>query len=462
MHPLRRPHLTRTTMTKKNPLKSIRTPFAGQQQGRWWLALLPLILLVAWMGFRIVAGSNAPEWRAIVKNNRGGAEQGALANVSGKPAWLNAGGRDPVAFGLVNSEGDVPQDPRAQHALWTKRLERAETVLENYRRVTRYPHDSRPAYEHGDQMYPNQPILEEKRLFKPGDAVVGKFRLRTSQERVFVAVGESVHFSVAAVDEEGNAVPVVILSSGIVDPPQGNSPSTHPRQAIAFNDIGRDGDGQARDDVWSYRFTPAKSAFAKYTGQLRLDMNIDVGGQVGFTYFDLYYTPDPPAVWAGAVREVIEDGSLNLYLKVQVREAGRYVVSGRFDDVMGKPVSLAAFNEELRAGIQEIRLPVYGKLVHDAQPQPITPLRLRDVEGFLLRENTTPDRALMPRLAGLVHQTKRYAIETFANAEWDSEERTRYLREFQNDVVLAKAKLQELDAKLASVAVTTTKADGPR
>ena len=245
-------------------------------------------------------------------------------------------------------------DPAAQLALWNKRLARSQEVLDNYRKITRYPHDSRPAEEHGDQMYPNQPVVEEKRLYKPGDELKGNVRLRTSQERIFVAGRESVLFTITAFDGDGALVPVNIIAAGIIDPPQGGKASTRALVRAGFNDGGADGDVAAGDGTLSFRFTPALQGFADYTGQLRLDMTIEVNGQSGYTYFDIYYTPEPPAIWAGSVREVIENGSLNLYLKVQVRVPGRYVATGRLDDFTGKPFALAVFNEELAAGTQEI------------------------------------------------------------------------------------------------------------
>lgn len=370
------------------------------------------------------------------------AEQTARAsagNQSKAPAWL--GTRNPAESDADRPVGSM-DDPAVQLALWNKRLARSQEVLDNYRKITRYPHDSRPADEHGDQLYPNQPIVEDKRLYKPGDELKGNVRLRTTQERIFVAGRESVLFTITAFDGDGVVVPINIIAAGIIDPPQGGKASTRTALRPAFNDGGTDGDVAAGDGTLSYRFTPALQGFADYTGQLRLDMTIEVNGQSGYTYFDMYYTPEPPAIWAGAVREVIENGSLNLYLKVQVRVPGRYVATGRLDDFTGKPFALAVFNEELAAGTQEIPFRAFGKLVLDNQPA--FPLRLRDVDGFLLKEDSFPDRALMPRLPGLVHMTKRYPMSVFSDAEWQSEERDRYLREFMKDVDLAKKKIDDL------------------
>lgn len=125
--------------------------------------------------------------------------------------------------------------------------------------------------------------------------------------------------------------------------------------------------------------------------------------RAGVVMFDIIYSPESPARWSGPVREVVEDGSLNFYLKTDVRVAGRYIVNGLVDDAQGKPFALGSFNDLLVVGNNDIRLTVFGKLLRDQSPA--FPLTLRDVDAYLLKENTDPDRALMPRLEGTAHIT---------------------------------------------------------
>lgn len=411
------------------------------QGGRWRLALVPILIALALLGWHFLAAGDEAVW----KKSPSAAGTPSSAN-SALPPWLAANRSDKDNGDAASGKNDL--DPRVQHALWLKRSARAQQALDNYREVSRYPHDSRAAEEHADQIYPNQPVEEDKRLYKPGDELKGNVRLRTSQQRIFVAGEESVLFTLSAHDGEGKVLPISIISAGIVDPPQGGKPSTYQRFPVAFDDAGADGDAQAGDGTYSLRFTPSTQGFANYTGQLRLDMTIEVAGQAGYTFFDMYYTPEPPAIWAGSIRESVESGSLYVYLKVQVRQAGRYVATGRFDDVAGKPFALAVFNQELAAGTQEIAFRAFGKLLLDARPS--LPLQLRDIDGFRLMEDAFPDRALMPRLQGLVYTTKRYPPTVFSAGEWQSEERERYSREYRNDVDLAKAKLDELSKKISA------------
>jgi hypothetical protein len=115
------------------------------------------------------------------------------------------------------------------------------------------------------------------------------------------------------------------------------------------------------------------------------------------------------------------------------------VISARLDDAQGQPFALLQFNEELGSGAQQARLVAFGKLLRDGQPA--FPLRLRDVDGFLLHPDRHPDRAMLPRLAGVVHSSRVYPLSRFSDAEWQGEERQRYLDELRRDVDRAREAL---------------------
>jgi hypothetical protein len=71
-------------------------------------------------------------------------------------------------------------------------------------------------------------------------------------------------------------------------------------------------------------------------------------------------------------------------------------------------------------------------------------LRLRDADGFLLYADRFPDRAMMPRLAGVVHTSAAYPSTAFTDKEWTSEERERYLAEYGRDLDNAREQLNRL------------------
>lgn len=134
--------------------------------------------------------------------------------------------------------------------------------------------------------------------------------------------------------------------------------------------------------------------------------------------------------------ESLTDGSLVLALGIQVRRPGRYFVIGRVDDEHGKQLAYLQWDGELAAGQKTVPLTVFGKLVIDGRPE--LPLYLRDVEGFLFLDDSAPDRLHLPRLAGVVHKTRVYSLADFSDREWQSEQKQRYLDEYQKDVDRAK------------------------
>lgn len=334
------------------------------------------------------------------------------------------------------------QARQAERALWQQRLERAQGALEAYRESTRYPPGSQPIAAHSDQAHPNEPISEEHPLAKPGDKNDDGATLHTTQERVFVQGSESVRFTISVRDREGKALPLRIVRASAREVPPPNSGSLFAELPMPFNDEGGSGDRVAGDGIFSAQLQPETQGFAGLFGQIRVEAMLQYRDQQGRTYFDIFYTPEAPATWQGVVREAVEDGSLNFYLKANVRKPGRYIVSARVDDASGTPFALLTFNDEVAQGTQEIRLTVFGKLLRDARPA--FPLTLRDVDGFLLHPDTFPDRSLMPRRQGKVHVSQNHPLASFAGTEWVSEARTRYLDELGRDVTEAREQVERL------------------
>jgi hypothetical protein len=88
---------------------------------------------------------------------------------------------------------------------------------------------------------------------------------------------------------------------------------------------------------------------------------------------------------------------------------------------------------------------LFGALILDKRP--VFPLRLRDVDGFLLIPDKFPDRFMMARRAGVIHTSGSYSAESFSPSEWSSEERSRYLAEYGRDVEAARTELERLGEK---------------
>ena len=370
---------------------------------------------------------------------RGGATQSGVTTAAA-PAPASA----PQFFGRIATGPALPaaagRTPRLMEL--SENFKLADHSYCSYREGSKYPAASRPIAEHPDQVYPNEPVTETHDMRTEGGGTEPKVQLQTSQSRVFMAAGEGVAFSLRAVDGEGKVLALVVTRA-VAQGMTFKGGRETPQVGLAFADDGRGADPAAGDGAFAAVLAPAQTGLAAFNGTIRTEVRYSVGGRAGIVLFDVVYSPEVPAIWSGQVREALENGSLNFYLKAEVRKAGRYIVTGRVDDAKGRPFALATFNDVLPTGPNEIRLTTFGKLMRDQEAA--LPLTLRDVDGYLLKENTDPDRALMPRLEGKVHVSKPYPLKNFSDTEWQSEERSRYLTEFAKDLSAATAALKEYD-----------------
>ncbi len=396
------------------------------------LGVLLALVLVAWLWW----GSDGADGATAADAS----SQRPVVSVPGSAASNSPGGE---TVGVPYSAAGL-KARQEQLVLWRGRHERAEQILASYRDSTRYPYDSRPIAEHPDQVHPFAPIAEQVKLRNANGEVVKGINLRTTQERVFLSGAESVRFTITAVDDADRSLPLIIRSASAQSIPDSRTPIKIIQTAVAFTDDGAGADDVPSDGRYAGRLAPATQGFQHYNGTIRLLAEVASDSQQGVAHFDVVYAPDAPATWAG-VREALEAGSLNFYAKATVRQAGRYVVSGRVDDANGVPFALVQFNDEVAEGSREFRLQVFGALVVDKRPA--FPLRLRDVEGFLLIPDKFPDRATMARQVGVVHTSAVYPLSRFSSAEWTSEERQRYLAEYGKDADTARRQVEDLGGK---------------
>ena len=363
-----------------------------------------------------------------------GAEPAAPAAASAPPP----GG--PQFFGQVGGADGlvIPGERAERRRQLVEHVQLTDHTYCSYREGSKYPMESRPVAHNPDQVHPNQPITEMNPMRVEGGGSAGTVLLQTSQSHVYLAAGESAAFSLRAVNAQGETVPLVVTRAAAQGMTYGASRPTS-QVALAFLDDGTGADPVAGDGAFAGVLSPAQSGLAGFHGTIRTEVRYTAGGRNGFVLFDVVYTPTLPASWSGQVREAVENGSLNFYLRAEVRQPGRYVVTGRVDDARGRPFAVATFNEVLETGPREVKLTVFGKLMTDEAPA--LPLVLRDVDGYLLRENVDPDRLLMPRLEGRVYASRTRTMNGVSDAEWQSEERNRYLTEYARDRNAAREQL---------------------
>jgi hypothetical protein len=362
----------------------------------------------------------------------------ANASASTEPTLASSGN----ANGPLSPEGQSAR--KAQLAVWQARYERAEQTYAKYRDITRYPHESRPLAESPDQVRPFAAVSEETVVRNAKGEPVKGIKLRTTQERVFASGADTIKLTMEVVDETGQVQTLAISRATAQSVAESKVLARAIDAPISFADQGQGADSAAGDGTYSARLAPSQQGFESYAGTIRVQVQFSAKGEQGVAYFDVVYNPDIPATWAG-VREALEAGSLNIYLKVQVNKPGRYVASARVDDATGQPFALLQFNDEVPAGPREFKMHVFGALVQDKKP--VFPLRVRDVDGFLLIPDKFPDRAMMARQAGVVHTSGRYGLDSFSAAEWTSEERERYLAEYAKDAETARTQVERLSGR---------------
>jgi hypothetical protein len=354
------------------------------------------------------------------------------------------GGR--AFFAPVQEHTPALPDERAQRRQQlVSNYQLADHTLCSYRATSQYPFGSRPMSENPDQVHPNEPVTEMRPMRLDGGGANPQVQIQTSQSRVYMASNEGVAFSLRAVDANGQVLPLVItraLAQGITY----NGTRSTPQVTVPFVDDGSGADPVPNDGAFAAVLTPGQTGLAGFAGTIRTEVRYSVNGKFGRVIYDVIYTPELPAVWAGQPREAQENGSLDFVLPLDARMPGRYVITGRVDDAKGRPFALLTFNDVLGPGPNQVKLVMFGKLMRDQDAA--MPLTLRDVDGYLLKQGTDPDRAMMPRLEGKVYTSKATSTKGFSDAEWQSEERTRYLTEFGKDVAHAKAELARFDPNL--------------
>lgn len=325
-----------------------------------------------------------------------------------------------------------------ERVLWEERLVRARETLAHYEATTRYPPSSRPLAEQTDQVHFEAPV-RSRVLHAAGGTDASPRHVRVGQSRVSLSGDEAADVWIRCEDDQGARTACSVLRASVQLLPKTGAADVRMAVPLMMADDGGPGDAVPGDGTFSTRVSPSKLGFGTKEGTLRIAAEVQSDSYSDTVFVDILYSGQAPAVFNGKVREVLENGSLSLFVGLTVQKTGRYVLAGRVDDAEGKPFAYLSFNGTLLANAKEARLSIFGKLVTDAKP--VFPLTLRDLEGFLLRESGDPDRELMPRAEGPLYTTRSYPFDAFSSADWQSETRSRYLGELTHDVQAAEAHL---------------------
>jgi hypothetical protein len=91
-----------------------------------------------------------------------------------------------------------------------------------------------------------------------------------------------VRLTVAAVDDNGQRLPLTITRAVAFDLPDPRQAAGRPQVAIDFNDAGLGADLLAGDGTYSGLLAPALQGFADYAGTVRVQLELNQDGRSGW------------------------------------------------------------------------------------------------------------------------------------------------------------------------------------
>ena len=170
----------------------------------------------------------------------------------------------------------------------------------------------------------------------------------------------------------------------------------------------------------------AGTPLEKHAGKVDVVVRYDPGnGKIAEATLDALYQPGgaAPARFTGKFREVLNNGSLDIYAGVEVSEPGSYMISANLFDANGQPaVSMLARMVSLDQSSTEVKLQAFGRVVREQEsPSPFT---LSNLRGYLFYAGQDPDRKLMPDYTD-DYRTAKYPLDAFSDDEyWDEHKQT--------------------------------------
>jgi hypothetical protein len=203
---------------------------------------------------------------------------------------------------------------------------------------------------------------------------------------------------------------------------------------VVFHDDGVAPDEKANDGTATAAVPFPKDALADFVGDLQLNATMKSGDTNLFASFGFLYTGHPPAHFTEKVREVIEDGSLALYVGVEVEKENSYAVRARLYDSDGNPLVIMTADGQYDANTHEVKFVAFGRALRDLGAK--SPFQLRDVEGFVEVPDGHPDRLKVPTWFG-PYMTRRYGPNDFSDKEWMNPQKEQFVDQMKKNVATA-------------------------
>lgn len=291
-----------------------------------------------------------------------------------------------------------------------------EARLANYLEATRYPPESRPISVVQNLKLPEAP----PQVLRTNETKGKKIEQQERQNMFYAAEGETATVVVEVAVNGKPATNVEAVSATLAKVEGSPRHSGAGIENVQFRDDGAPPDEKAHDGTVTAYVPFPKQPLEGFTGDLTLDANLKTGDTPIVATFGFLYTGHPPARFTGNVRETLEDGSLVLYMGLEVERAAAYLGRARLYDADGNAIALMTAEGGLDVGTRELRFLAFGRLLRDSQAK--SPFSLRDAEAYVFLPDKYPDRLKVPTWIG-PYMTRRYGPDDFSDNEWTSPEK---------------------------------------
>ncbi len=289
----------------------------------------------------------------------------------------------------------------------TPRSEKAQAAAANLRHKARFPPTSRRIEDNVDPIVATRAVKE--RLSPPGQG----------RKPTLVVFSSSLSYEAPS--------PVILFAKFIRDP-QDWVPRPDAEIAgelrnddgalvaeVELRDDGQERDIEARDGVFTARFTPAAEDLDQWNGLIRVKLYGETADGDRRSATTRFYYGVPSAKLTGYYRDELVHGHLQVLAEVEVRETGEYRLEATLSGSQGL-IAWAESTVPLEPGVGYIPLTFWGLALREAnQPGPY------QLSSIALA-NVTYKPPQLNDAIGTTYQTAPYAPQDFSAERYNDRE----------------------------------------
>lgn len=239
--------------------------------------------------------------------------------------------------------------------------------------------------------------------------------VRLTSDRYYYEGDDPIELSLA-LRQGPETVEPLSLDAGVIR--EGRGGTVGARVPVRFARA-RDGEGFVAE------IDPAR--FADHHGPLLVDARIEYApGAVHDEKLRLFLTPAGriPARFTGEIDDDVVNGSLRVYVGIEVEQPGQYRIDANLYAANGQPVAFSAFKGRLDRSDRRVPIDFFGRILRDAGAR--GPWRVGEIRGYRFLDGQYPDRERIPDLGGRF-ATGDYALARFSDDEYVSEHKLRMI-----------------------------------